>query len=776
MGKKNRNRKNSHDSSPAFPLFANPREALHWWRGKLRDGFPPTGADQHLAALDSAAASEQERLEIQALNRIAGKAVEPSGRLNSLSGTLSSFIAEPGSTRLFVASATGGITCLDRVSGKRLWNIEPERAFQVGGLAILDDTLFYTDSWRDKLLAVSCRTGEQKWCVDKAEDGSSLLCPAGVTVAHSNDKKYLLLCDSGNHRICSFTPEGDPLTVCGQRGLIWEGIAHVHSAPDGSVVPPHFEYPRGITVAAEQDGKNSVFVWDSGNGRLVLLSSELAPSSTVEIVPGGQPRPRLAGQVSVLNGPSGAVIAVIDDVERTLSLRSSLGGPLWTVDLATLMKSPTRKLECFRIDCAGANQDGTLLLSSSGGIWRIPLESLDAARLSAELLCLYPEDCRIVLARAGLANGNLGGAWHEISPALDHNALVQGLLAGCDILSDEFLLIIKHLDELAESLRQNNLDSDASALEQALLSRLDDFGRITLKELLRLSRPSPGEIERWSDAHTEVDMELFQSRGRKSTAELTRDDHLEQVRELKPSIRKLGWQLRKLHGLLAPRHNSGWPAGIAGELLDELKTNLDKRVSIVAAAAAGLQYERDPQRVSSKEIQAAHAAMLSISALDSAAMVLAGEFSCLAHQFPELLNNGRRAQLAALAGTATGLECRKFIADLAGDVPAGEPAVNPLPDNELFEDGICAKTKVLVEYMVSYLAKVQDGGNSGGQFGRVLERQRNLFAIKASLLSNYQRPGEDCLELLTQARTIAGDAWLESRCLRLTETQVEHKG
>ena len=79
------------------------------------------------------------------------------------------------------------------------------------------------------------------------------------------------------------------------------------------------------------------------------------------------------------------------------------------------------------------------------------------------------------------------------------------------------------------------------------------------------------------------------------------------------------------------------------------------------------------------------------------------------------------------------------------------------------------------ENMVSYLAKVAESGSSGGQFGRVLERQRNLFALKASVLSNFRQPGEDCLALLEQARTVAGDAWRANRQLRLTEPQVEKK-
>ncbi len=775
MGKKNRNSKSLHGASPAFPEFADSRQALAWWCGKLRVGFPAPGAAEHLAALADAAGDETLRQKFDVLARIAGRAVEQAGRLIDVPGALSAFATERENGRLFIASATGGITCIERNSGKSLWKIEPEKAFQVGGLATFKGTLFYTDSWRDRLYAVCCQTGRQRWSVDKAANDSPLLCPAGITLARRGDGHHLLLCDSGNHRVCSFSLDGDPLSTQGRRGLERERIAHIHSAPEGTAVPPYFEYPSGITVATEHDGEETVFVWDSGNGRLVLLSSELTPVHTVRIVPGGEIVSRLAGQVAVLDGPAGAVIVVIDDAQRTLSVREPDGETLLSIDLTGLMKSPWRKLELFRLDCGGCSDDGILLLSSSGGVWRIPLETLNTARLSADLLKLYPEDSRIVLAHAWLANGNLGSAWRDVSPVLDHNALVRVLFRDCDLLSDEFSLTVERLEALVHSLRRQSMDDDASALEQALLSRLEEFRTAALDELLRLSRPSPGEIERWSDAHAEVDMEFFQSRGRKSSAELARDDDLEQVRELRPSIRRQAWQLRALHRLLASRRNSGWIAGIAAGLLDELGTNLDKRVGVIAVAAAALQYERDPQRVAREEIQAAHAVLLSVSMLEDVAVELAAEFVRLTRELPEVLDSGMTEKVKTLIGKAGGLECREILCDVAGKLPDQTAPAGQLQHSSLFEQGVSEQLQMLVENMVSYLAKVQNNGSSGGQFGRVLGRQRNLFALKASVLSNFRRPGEECLALLEQARTVAGDAWQANRQLRLTEPQVEKK-
>ncbi len=772
MGKKNSNRKKSHDELPAFPGFASAHDALHWWREKLRDGFPWPGAAEHLESLARENDDMPLREKFQALGRLAGRTLEQAGRLSSLPDALSCFITDPESGKLFIASATGGITCLDQTGGKRLWTIEPERAFQIGGLAVCDDTLYYTDSWRDKLYAVCVQSGQQTWCVDKAGDGSPLLSPAGVVVTHDEKGKHLLVCDSGNHRICSFTTGGAGESTCGQRGLEREQVIHVHSAPDSAVVPPYFEYPKGLAVAHDQNDKETVFVWDSGNGRLVLLTSELAPLHTIPIMPGKQVKPRLAGQVTVLDGASGPVIAVIDDVRRTLSLRGPLGESLLTVDLAALLSS-RRKLDCFRLDCRGYSDNGVLLLSSSGAMWRIPPDALDTARLTADLLPLYPEDCRLVLAHAGLGGCDHGRGWREISPVLDHNALVRGLFDNCHILGDQFALTVKSLDELVLALRGQSSENDASALEQTLLSRLDELRAATLKELLHRSRLSPGEIERWSDAHAEVDMELFQTRGRKSSAELTRDEHLEQIRELRPSIRSLGWQLRVLHRLLDPRRDSGWLAGITGGLLDELEANLNSRVRVVATTTAGLQYDRDPQRVARKEIQAAHAAMLCVSALDGAAVELAGEIARIARQHPSLLDPEKLEKTGKILGKAAGLQCREILLRIDGVTPDGPDSENKLPDNELFSDGISEKIRPLVENMVSYLAKVESSGSSGGQFGKVLDRQRNLFALKASLLSNFSQPGEDCLALLEHARTLAGEAWKIHGPLRLTEPQME---
>jgi hypothetical protein len=773
MGKKNSNRKKTHNISPAFPVFPSPHEALHWWRERLRDGFQLPGAAEHLETLAGESDDIQHREKFQSLGNLTAGVLEQAGKLKNHPNGLSAFISDHESGRMFIASGTGGIVCLELTSGKRLWTIESERAYQVGGLALCDGTLYYTDSWRDKLYAVCCRTGKQNWCVDKTGDGSPLLCPAGVAVAHGSSGNLLLVCDSGNHRICSFTPDAKPLNAYGRRGLEWERITQVHSAPDDTIVPPYFEYPKGLTVAHNLDGKESLYVWDSGNGRLVLLDNERDHLHAIRIVTGEKVMLRLAGQVTVLAGPSGPLIAVIDDVLSTLSLRGPLGELLLTVDLSSLLKSSRRKLECFRLDSGGCSDDGVLLLSSSGAMWRIPSDALDVERLTTALLPLYPEDCRLVLANAGFTGSNIGSAWQDISPVQDHNALVRGLLDDCAILSDEFSLAVERLGRLVQTLGANSSDNDATALEQALLSRLDGYRTTTLKDMLSHARPSPGEIERWSDAQAEVDMELFQSRGSKSSAELARDEHLEQVRELRPSIRRLGWQLRKLHHLLTPRQSADWLEGIAAGLLNELESSLDARVRIIATAAKGLDYERDPQRVAREEIQAAHAAMLCISVLDSAAVVLAGEFSHLASQYPELLNTENLEKVTKLLGKATGLECSDILSKIAGETTAGPEPFEHLPDNELFGESISEKIRALVENMVSYLAKVEGSGSSGGQFGKVLERQRNLFALKASVLSNHSLAGEDYHTLLEHARTIAGEAWNLNKQFRFMEPQVE---
>ena len=769
MARKKRQQKNLQTSTAALPEFENTARALDWWRGRIRQGLPVSAdTGEHFKELAEQCSGQSEREVFTALKKIACQAIEQAGQLGNNIATAGFFAADQSGESLFVANATGGIGCLDSGNGKTLWRIPADRAFQVGAMAVHEKTLYYTDSWHNRLGAVDIHTGNEFWSAEAASDNSRLLCPVGLAVLDRDDKPVLLVSDSGSHRLCTFSLDGSALETHGKRGLLREQTAFAQTAPEGTSVQQCYEYPRDVSVTGSGNQNRAAWVWDSVNGRLIVLDARLNVTRTIQLMDVNETIPRLAGQVVAVNGPTGAVIIVIDDLGCTMTIHADNGTSLLSFDLTSLMHSSRRKFERLRVDCAGTGDDGLLLMSNSGGLWKIPLQSLDSKSLISKLATLFPDDCHLVMANAESFATDSSHPWQIISPTLDPNTLVRGLLDERDIITEEFSLTVGHLDTLAGSLNSGSGEDGASALGQSVILRLEKFRAETLNKLRRFAHPSPGEIERWSDAQAEVDMEIFQSRGRQSSAELKRDSDLEQIRELRPSIRSLSWKLRTLHKLLSPRQDSGWIENTAAELLDMLESMLNERLEIISSTAETLEYDREPQRVALKEIKSSHAAGLRASALDYTAVELAAELERLVREYPEALAGLDKDKLEELAARATGLECRESLVKLAGQPSAGIKAEEILPDVPALNGSVGDKMKSLVDNMAAYLETVRNSGGSGGKFGRVLERQRSLFALKASVLSNYLAPDSDSNQALESARTISGEAWRETRQMRLS--------
>ncbi|MBW7995105.1 MAG: hypothetical protein FVQ81_00755 [Candidatus Glassbacteria bacterium] len=772
MAKRKQKKPAPHENNPAPSGFESLDQALDWWRNKIRSGLPPSGLAAGLDGLTAASGTDLGGRQLAALEILAGIEIESCGALDRAPQVAKHLISTE--ERVFVASAAGGITCHARDSGKKLWSIPQERACQVGGMALADSVLFYTDSWHGKLYAAHSGTGGELWRADSASDGSPLLAPAGVAILNSDDTSLMIVSDSAAHRLCMFSLDGSPQGMCGRRGLDEEEIAHLNSAPADAAIVQYFEYPREVFAATDSDGSPAVFVWDSGNGRVVVLTAALERKRSVSIADDrDEVKPRIAGQVTVLAGPSGPVILVVDDARRVLSVRGSEGEQLLTYDLTPLMKSPRRKAESIRVDCGTIGSGGRLMAAGNGRLFRLPDMLLDPRLLAGNLLPLFPADCRLVPARLGIVPGvrktvSLPASnWDEISPGLDPAALTACLLDEDDILSGRFERSVAVLESLTGSLDSGSMSTGASALKQAVSARLAELREQIYANLLRRCRPSAGKLKNWSDVRAEVDMELYQSRGRSSSAELRMDDELEQIRELEPSIRRLGWCLKAVHKLLIPRGNGSLAADIVEKLLDDLNRLLDERLESLAVIAGHLEYGRDPQRVHRDEIQAAHAADLRITALADAALVLSAEISRLAALNPAVLDGDRRETLAGCLKKSSGLACREILAGI--DKQQLEPADNgglTLPAVPELNGNTGECLRLLVNNMASYLKKLETAAEQGGKFGLVLQRQRHLFALKASVLSNFLASNDQGRELLEEARTIAGDAWRELDKLR----------
>jgi hypothetical protein len=760
MAKKRRNKQAETKNKPSFPTVSDPSAALQWWRDRLRAGFPADGAENNLRELSGRVDEPEIKALFDGILNAAGNLISPDAELKYAPLAVNRVVLSDDRTRAFVSSATGGISCHSLPDGKKRWSVPAERAYQVGDMAVAGEMLVYTDAWNGKIIAIETSGGSDLWSVAQGPDGSPLLSPAGVAVL---DDSRLVVSDSGSHRMVTFDMHGKPIDTVGVRGLLDEEITHINTAPRGTELIPYFEYPRSISVAADIDRATSLFVWDSGNGRLMVLGTSLQRKRTIRLAPSGEVKTRLAGQVAVVSGPSGPVVLVIDDAACTMTLRSPYGDLLMTVDLSQFKTGGTLALETFRMESGAEGNRDLVLVSSSGRTFKLSRDIFDTRSIAAALLPAFPEDCSLVLA--AVDESTAAGSWRELSPTLDHSSLVRCLLGNTDLLTGELSIVASRIRQLAATLENNSLASDSSALIKALESQLEEIRNRCIGELERLSNPTPGTVESWSDALCEVDMEVFQTSGRSSSAELTQDHLLEEIRDLRPSIRRCGWRLRELHILLAKSVDIYLP-----HLLEMLSRLLDRRLELLAAVAGKLEYDRDPQRVNRSELQTAHAARLQVSAIDGAAVELTGELARLGENTTAMKDGELASKLATCCEKSSGLACHAILAELSG----GESKVPALPAVPALNGSASDTLTGMVERMNEYLIQVQ-GGENGSQFGKVIDRQKKLFSVKASVLANFHVVNGSGQQVLERARSISGDAWDENRNLRPAVVQLEDK-
>ncbi|HLA38898.1 MAG TPA: hypothetical protein VJ417_02825, partial [Candidatus Glassbacteria bacterium] len=158
-------------------------------------------------------------------------------------------------------------------------------------------------------------------------------------------------------------------------------------------------------------------------------------------------------------------------------------------------------------------------------------------------------------------------------------------------------------------------------------------------------------------------------------------------------------------------------------------------------------------------------------AVEMAADRLADEIARLVELKPELLTADLRRQLDGCAGLATGLEASRSIERILGGANL-HPASALKKQSGLFRREARGELKELVANMQSYLDEVEKTTELGSHFDKVLARQKVIFAIKVSLLSN-QLPvngfrSHDTLMVIERARAMAGgEAWKECRSLRI---------
>ncbi len=148
------------------------------------------------------------------------------------------------------------------------------------GLAVDgQDNLYIADCWNHRIRMLSpgsaittiAGTGTSGFSGDGgAATAAALSYPAGVAVDGSGN---IFIADSGNQRVRIVTPDGNITTIAGTGSASYNGDS-------GAALDIALDNPYGLTV----DAKGNIYVADSGNNRVRMMSVGQAAVTTVQPV------------------------------------------------------------------------------------------------------------------------------------------------------------------------------------------------------------------------------------------------------------------------------------------------------------------------------------------------------------------------------------------------------------------------------------------------------------------------------------------------------------
>ncbi|MEA2062308.1 MAG: PQQ-binding-like beta-propeller repeat protein, partial [Gemmatimonadota bacterium] len=682
---------------------------------------------------------------------------------------------------LVVAGAGGqGLFCLEAETGRRLWHIDGEKIRQPAGLALAGGTLVVCDRWNNRVSALGLEDGKSLWSVETADQNGPLLEPAGVALVENTGGPELWVTDRSNHRVCRYSTRGQFLDTYGRRGLWAEETAWNNTRPEHEPPAMFMEFPEAIFFATDSDREKAVFILDSGNCRCLCFTPSGKLKRAIGLESGKDTGPRRHSlNFSVLESQAGPVFAAIDDDDSSLLLWSPHGELVSRTMLGPALFDRQTRVEAVRIISAPAGM-GPELITSRGTVVELKQETCDLPALLEARATIQPENGLWALAEwearsyaelqpgeaaqdiwtRGLAGRDLGLIAGSLLPSEEHS--LQGRLGLC-------------LDRADAFIRQSasvGLEQQAKNLSQAILNQLAARAAEAEQTLLDRALPEQADLEAWTNARTILDLALFQKKGDNQAEAFQLDPTLEAMKEFAWSTSRRAWVYNMFVHELERRDKD--PAGRrdrALRLVQQARDLLEKRTRELCRLDRLLDYNREPTLVRQQELKDIHRSSLRVESMDRITHLLGTVIT-------GSLNGGGgdseadanlRTELEACLGLAPGagpLDWKNMLAGL-GNVPGGPAREKPLRQVEKTNSGDRLELlRSLVRNMAEYLRTLSDKeGPDKTRGSRILDRQKEIFALKAALLialiGTENSARNDLEQLSGQARRLAGSTWKE---------------
>ncbi|MCE5272259.1 hypothetical protein LLH00_13355 [bacterium] len=648
-------------------------------------------------------------------------------------------LTDPAGGRFFAAGAAEeGLGCFELSTGCKLWSLPGGTLGRAGGMALASGGLYVCDRWNNRVLRLDPQSGKELGRFEHSAPGRLLDDPSDILTLETDNGPELWVCERGNHHISRLDTQGGFLGWIGSRGLEVEETVRRFSGPEAERGKPMFEFPETLSIAPDIDGIQTIFVWDSFNGRIVLLAVDGSLKRSFSLR--GPDTAKFCGQVRVLGFRGGPLALGVDDVSNTLKIWDHEGLLLLSLSLEDW--NPTSgRAERARV---APGTEGPLLLSSRGRAFVLAGPAADPESLLHNLINIFPERAELRLSLAErLSAAGLEPDWGALLKGFKPETAVDELVCLAGVLDRSLERTVNRLAILAGRLELAGNKETATGIKTALRGRLEALTADLTAALLTAGRPEPSSLKRWSDARADLDMALIRTKGREQKEEMALDDFLEEIREAPEHTRRTAWGLRALCTLAGSQSAPDFTID-----RDRLAAQADalrrERLNLVLALAGQVELAGDPAHVLRDELVQIHRTLLAAEAAERVAVHLT---EC---------------------ARAAGLPDRRV---------AAEGISLPQPQAADYQSAL-ASFQSLVDNMARYLKALNDAGGTGGPFGRVVVRQREIFALKASLLvnslcGNGSTPAE-ALELAEKAGRLAGTAWSATANLRFTHSPAEN--
>jgi len=788
MPKKNKKSRRRRSPEPAaawtkyheeLPDRSNTGELLAYWTEKLSAGFVPEQAQESLAKVAKADLSAGDRRKLEALASLTADPLAQSCSLCQAPAVPASALIDRAGGRLFIAGGAGeGLTCLELSSGRKLWHLDAEQIRRPGGMVLADELLLVCDRWKHCVLAVSAADGTRRWTLDTAGGEKNRLDePSDVTLVEKEDGSELWVADRSNHRICRYSTQGRHLGNLGRRGLVAEEIIWNNTKGQNQPEAIFLEFPETVFTATDIDKEKSVFVWDSGNCRVLCFSTTGVLKRVIRLETGAPAGHRHALRLRLLDSPAGPVPVATDESDSALMLWSPQGDLIIRIILGPGLFGPGSRTEAVRIisSADGDNKDLSLV-TSKPAVVDIKKEVFDLPSLLQARAAVQPDQARWLLAlwenqdNSKAKNEVLAQLWSGPFAEMGSEGIVRSLLHPDRIIEGQLSLNLSRIETFIEESGRAGFEQAAAELSRAVDSHLESLIEHTENILCKQALPEEVVLDTWSKAQASLDVAFFQNKGNNQNEALRQDSTLESMWKLPDSTRRSGWNYRLLSCELKRREKSPLlRRRRAARLASLARDLLVRRLENLRRLEQQLDFKSEPNRFHPEELIAIHRCLITIKSIGQVTGILAAEIAAAANG--DEANGQPAADLRACALLAPDGDLWERLYEKIGrqesncqniDDPVGasRPAaakVSPKRRLKLLRN--------LVERMANYCKTLDESGKVAGIPGKITKRQKEFFALKAALLiavlkiDRFKSRGLD--ELTERARKLAGTSWEE---------------